>query len=56
LKRLKKTSDPRKIQLLEEQREDLHWKFISLLKEQGIKFKDREHVTRIAYRIANEEL
>ncbi|MCG3205558.1 MAG: hypothetical protein KCHDKBKB_02280 [Elusimicrobia bacterium] len=53
---MEKTSDPKKLQVLEERRGDLHWAFIDLLKKQGIKFKDREHATRIAYRIANGEL
>ena len=53
---MEKTSDPKKLQVLEERRSELHWAFIDLLKKQGIKFKDREHATRIAYRIANEEL
>lgn len=53
---MEKTSDPKKLQVLEERRVDLHWAFIELLKKQGIKFKDREHATRIAYRITNGEL
>jgi hypothetical protein len=56
IEKIEKTNDPQKIQSLEEKRADLHWKFIALLKDQGIKIKDREHATRIAYRIANEEL
>ncbi len=56
IERIEKTSDPAKLQSLEERRSDLHWKFIDLLKAQGIKFKDREHATRIAVRIANGEL
>ena len=50
------TSDVEKLQTLEEQRVDFHWQFIELLKQQGIKFKDRDHATRIAIRIAKEEL
>jgi len=50
------TSDPKKLHMLEEKRGELHWMFIDMLKKQGIKYKDREHVTRIAYRIAKSEL
>ncbi len=53
---IEKTSDPKKVQLLEEKRVELHWKFIDFLKEQGIKFRDRDHATRIAIKIANEIL
>ena len=48
--------DTKKLQDLEEQRVELHWQFIELLKQQGIKYKDRDHATRIAIRIAKEEL
>ena len=56
IEKIEKTTDPKKLQLLEEKRVELHWKFIDILKSQGIKFKDREHATRIAIRIANGEL
>lgn len=56
IEKIERTSDPKKLQLLEEQRIELHWKFIDLLKAQGIKFKDRDHATRIAIRIAHGEL
>ena len=56
LEKIEKTRDPQKVQLLEEKRVQLHWMFIDMLKKQGIKFKDRDHATRIAYRIANGEL
>jgi hypothetical protein len=49
-------NDTRKLQDLEEQRVKLHWQFIELLKQQGIKYKDRDHATRIAIRIAKDEL
>jgi len=54
--KIEKTSDPKELLRLEEKRVELHWKFIDILKAQGIKFKDREHVTRIAIRIAHGEL
>ena len=56
IEKIEKTSDKKALLLLEEKRVDLHWKFIDLLKKQGIKFKDRDHATRIAIRIANGEL
>ncbi len=56
MEKIEKTSDPKKLQLLEEKRVELHWKFIDILKSQGIKFKDRDHATRIAIKIANGEL
>jgi len=49
-------SDTKKLHELEEQRVKLHWQFIELLKQQGIKYKDRDHATRIAIRIAKDEL
>jgi len=56
IEKIEKTSDLKRLQILDEERAELHWKFIELLKEQGIKFKDRDHATRIAIRIANGEL
>lgn len=56
IEKIEKTTDPKKLQLLEEKRVDLHWKFIDILKKQGIAFKDRDHATRIAIRIAHGEL
>lgn len=53
---IEKTTDPKELRRLEEKRVELHWKFIDALKSQGIKFKDRDHATRIAIRIANGEL
>jgi hypothetical protein len=53
---MEKTRDPRQLQILEERRAEVHWMFLDALKSQGIKFKDRDHATRIAYRIVNGEL
>ena len=41
---------------LEEKRVIWHNRLIDKLKREGISFKDRDHVTRIAYRIVKEEL
>ncbi len=56
IEQIEKTSDSHKLEKLEEKRAELHWKFIELLKEQGITYKDRDHATRIAMRIVKEEL
>ncbi len=56
IEKIEKTTDPQKLQRLEENRAELHWKFIELLKSQGLKFKDRDHATRIAIRMAHGEL
>ncbi len=56
IEKIEKATDPKKLQLLEEKRVELHWKFIDMLKKQGIEFKDRDHATRIAIRIAHGEL
>ncbi len=56
IEKIEKTTNLQELKKLEEKRVDLHWRFIDLLKKQGIKFKDREHATRIAVRIANGEL
>lgn len=53
IEKIEKTSDPKKLLLLEEKRVELHWNFIDLLKKEGIPFKDRNHATRIAIRIAD---
>ena len=41
---------------LEEERVICHHRLADALNAAGIHYKDREHVTRIAYRIAKEEL
>lgn len=56
IEKIERTTDPKELQRLEEKRVECHWQFIDLLKAQGIKFKDRDHATRIAIRIANGEL
>ena len=56
IERIERTSDPRELRELEEQRGICHNQFADALKAAGVRYKDREHVTRIAYRIAKEEL
>lgn len=53
---IEKTRDPKRLQALEERRVELHGRFMDALNDQGIKYKDRDHATRIAFRIANGEL
>lgn len=53
---IERTSDRHELQKLEEKRVEAHNRFADALKGAGIRHKDREHVTRIAYRIAKEEL
>ena len=56
IERIEQTHDPKELRDLEEQRVICHNRFADALKAVGIRYKDREHVTRIAFRIAKEEL
>ena len=56
IEKIEQTKDPKELQRLEEKRVELHWKFMDALKGHGIKFKDRDHATRIAMRIVRGEL
>ena len=56
IERIEQTADPQQLRQLEEERVIRHNRFADALKAAGIQYKDREHVTRIAYRIAKEEL
>jgi hypothetical protein len=49
---IERTSDPIRLRNLEHDRVDLHWDFIDALKKHGVKFRDRNHATEIALRIA----
>ena len=53
---IERTSDRHELQRLEERRVEAHNRFADALQAVGIKYKDREHVTRIALRISKEEL
>jgi len=48
---IERTGDPAELMHLEEERARWHNRLIELLKHQGIPFRDREDVTRIAYQI-----
>lgn len=52
---IERTSDPKELRDLEEQRVMWHNRFADALQAAGVRYRDREHVTRIAYRIAREE-
>lgn len=56
IERIERTSDRQLLQKLEEERVIRHNQFADALKAAGIHYKDREHVTRIAFRFAKEEL
>lgn len=56
IERMERTSDARQLQELEEQRGVCHNRFADALNAAGIRYKDRDHVARIAFRIAREEL
>ena len=56
IEQIEHTSDPRELRTLEEQRVEAHNRFADALQRAGISYKDRDHVTRIAFRIAKQEL
>lgn len=56
IERIEHTSDRGELRELEERRVDAHNRFADALRVAGIQHKDREHVTRIAFRIAKQEL
>ena len=56
IEQIERTADPGELKALEEQRVICHNQFADALKSAGIRYKDREHVTRLAFRIAKEEL
>ena len=56
IERIEATADPKQLHKLEEERVIRHNQFADALQAAGIRYKDREHVTRIALRLAKEEL
>ena len=56
IERIERTANAEQLRELEEQRVICHNRFADALKAAGIRYKDREHVTRIALRIAKQEL
>ncbi len=55
IERIERTRDPHELHELEEQRVVSHNQFADALRAAGIHYTDREHVTRMAFRIAKEE-
>jgi len=53
---MERTADKEDLARLEEERALWHGRLMDKLKKEGIKFKDREHVTAIAFRIVRQEL
>ena len=56
IEQIEQTKDTKELQKLEEHRVIAHNRFADALRAAGIQYKDRDHVTRIAFRIAKEEL
>ena len=54
IERIERTRDPKELHVLEEQRVVCHNQFADALRAAGIHYKDREHVTSMAFRIAKE--
>jgi hypothetical protein len=53
---IEKERDKERLAELEEERVLWHNRLIAKLKREGIMFKDRDHVTRIAYRVVKNEV
>jgi hypothetical protein len=53
IEQMERTRDPQKLADLEEERVAWHTQ-LQILKREGIPFKDREHVTRLAYYIVRK--
>ena len=55
IEQIERTSDPQELRELEEQRVIWHNRFADALRAAGIPYRDREHVTRMALRMARED-
>lgn len=51
IERMERTTDAQRLVDLEEERVIWHNKLLRILKREGIPFKDRESVTRLAYHL-----
>ena len=51
IEQMERTTDTQRLADLEDQRVFWHNKLLHILKREGIPFKDREHVTLLAFRI-----
>lgn len=56
IEEIERTADFDRLRTLEEERVIRHNEFADALRAAGIRYTDREHVTRIAFRIAREQL
>jgi len=54
IEQMERTTDPRQLVDLEERRGIWHDRLLRIFRREGILFKDREHVTRLAYHILRE--
>jgi len=51
---MERATDRQQLADLEEERACWHNKMLAILKREGIPFRDREHVTRLAYYLVRE--
>ena len=54
IEQMERTKDTEKLADLEEQRAMWHNRLLDALKREGIPYKDREHVTKLAYHILRD--
>ena len=54
IEQMERTKDPQRLADLEEERVIWHNRLLQVLKREGIAYKDREHVTKLAYHIVRE--
>jgi hypothetical protein len=51
IEQMEQTKDPQRLMDLEEKRVIWHNKLLGIMRREGISYKDREHVTKLAYHI-----
>jgi len=54
IERMERTADAQKLADLEEERVIWHNRLLKILRREGVFFKDRESVTRLAYHLIRE--
>ena len=55
IEQIERTSHPEELHHLEEERVVWHNRFADRLRQAGIPYRDREHVTQIAFQMAGED-
>jgi hypothetical protein len=55
IEQIERTRDAKRLMVLEEERVLWHNRLLEILKREGIPFKDREQVTKLAYHITRNE-